>query len=496
MISLTIDGQKISLEPGKSVLEACQQMGMKIPTLCHHRALPAYGACRLCLVEVEERGRNRVQASCLYPAREGLIVRTNTERVIKTRRIMAELLLARCPNSEKVKAAAAELGVTESRFPKKDEECILCGLCTRVCWELMKTGAVDFAGRGNRRKVSPAYDKHSPICMACGACRVICPTGAVNLDKISTHEPRPILAEFDAGLVGRPSIYIPYQQAIPKVPVIDRETCVHFRKGGELDACRACEKFCEAKAIDYSQQDGVLDLDVGAVIIAPGFELCDHTLRAEYGFGQYPNVISSLQFERVLSASGPYQGHVLRPYDSKEPKRIASIQCVGSRDDETPYCSSVCCMYAVKHALMAREHRRGSNTRSSSWTSAPTARASTLTTSEPRTRGCGSCGRARRLLRRPARSGTSASSTSTSAASSRTRSLISSFSPAACAPRAGPSRWPGGWAWSGRTTATVSRALWPRWTQTAQASSSAGPSPSPKTFPRRSCRRAPPPHAP
>jgi heterodisulfide reductase subunit A len=170
------------------------------------------------------------------------------------------------------------------------------------------------------------------------------------------HKPRPILGEFDAGLVARPSIYIPYQQAIPKVPVIDRATCMHFRKPEELDACRACERFCEAKAIDYSQEDSILDLDVGAVVIAPGFDLCDHTLRAEYGFGQYPNVLSSLQFERVLSASGPYQGHVKRPADGKEPKRIASIQCVGSREDEARYCSSVCCMYAVKHALMAKEH--------------------------------------------------------------------------------------------------------------------------------------------
>ena len=98
MISLTINSEKLCVEPGKSVLEACQQMGIKIPTLCHHRALPAYGACRLCLVEIEDRGRSRIQASCLYPAREGLVVRTHSEGVVKTRRIMAELLLARCPN--------------------------------------------------------------------------------------------------------------------------------------------------------------------------------------------------------------------------------------------------------------------------------------------------------------------------------------------------------------------------------------------------------------
>jgi heterodisulfide reductase subunit A len=251
---------------------------------------------------------------------------------------------------------AAELGVTESRFQKKNEDCILCGLCVRVCAELMKNGAVDFTARGNRRKVQPAYDKRSPVCMACGACRVVCPTDAVDLGKISLRDPRMILSEFDARLAGRSSIYIPYPQAIPKAAVIDRETCMHFQKGKDLDACRACEKVCEAGAIEYDQEEKLLDVDVGAVVIAPGFELCDHTLRAEYGFGQYPNVISSLQFERVLSASGPYLGHVQRPSDGKEPRRIASIQCVGSREDEANYCSSVCCMYAVKHALMAKEH--------------------------------------------------------------------------------------------------------------------------------------------
>ncbi len=182
MIELKIDDREVSVEPGTSVLEACQGLGIDIPTLCHHKALPAYGACRLCLVEVEERGRVRIRASCIYPAREGLVVRTGAEQVVRTRRIMAELLLARCPDSEKVKEVAAELGVTESRFPKKNEDCILCGLCVRVCSERMKSGAVDFGGRGNRRKVGPAYDRQSPICMACGACAVVCPTGAVIIE--------------------------------------------------------------------------------------------------------------------------------------------------------------------------------------------------------------------------------------------------------------------------------------------------------------------------
>ena len=112
-MNLTIDGQKTSAEPGQSVLEVCRQHGLKIPALCYHPALPAYGACRLCLVEVEERGRSKITASCLFPVREGLAVRTDTETVLHRRRIMAELLLARCPSSQAVQAVAAEIGVTE-----------------------------------------------------------------------------------------------------------------------------------------------------------------------------------------------------------------------------------------------------------------------------------------------------------------------------------------------------------------------------------------------
>ena len=127
-ITLTIDEQPVSVESGSTVLDACEELGIKIPTLCHYKALPGYGACRLCVVEVEQRGRTRVQASCVFHAEESLVVRTNTERVQRTRRIMAELLLARCPESEKIKEVAAEIGVARTRFPTKDEDCIQISL--------------------------------------------------------------------------------------------------------------------------------------------------------------------------------------------------------------------------------------------------------------------------------------------------------------------------------------------------------------------------------
>ena len=354
-IALTIDDRQVSVESGSAVLAACEELGIHVPTLCYHKALPGFGACRLCLVEVEQRGRTRIRASCTFPAEEGLVVRTNTEPVQRTRRVMAELLLARCPASEKVQEVAAGLGITETRFPKKNEDCILCGLCTRVCSELMKTGAIDFSGRGDTRNVGPAYDRQSPVCMACGACQVVCPTGAVDLEKVSARRPRPVPSAYDAGLVSRPAIYIPFQQAIPKVPVIDRAVCMHFRKTGQ-DVCRACESACPAGAIDYDQQDEIVTLDVGAVVLAPGMSLYDADQRLELGAAWWPNVVTSLQFERMLSASGPTEGQILRPSDGEHPHRIAFIQCVGSRDHDHDYCSSVCCMYATKEAIIAKEH--------------------------------------------------------------------------------------------------------------------------------------------
>jgi heterodisulfide reductase subunit A len=353
MITLTIDNKKVEVEEGSTVLQAADKLGIKIPTLCHHRSLKPYGACRVCLVELTGSRGSIIQASCVYPAQEGLVVQTDTERVLKTRRVMLELLLARCPEVPRVKEMAKEYGIEESRFPKKDDNCILCGLCTRVCEERMGVGAVSFAGRGSERKVGVPYDKHSPICMACGACRVVCPTDEVDLSEVTLREPKPIMSDYDMGLAPRSSIYIPFPQAIPKVAVIDRNTCMHFLK----DVCKSCENFCEANAIDYEQEDEIEEVDVGAVVLAPGYEHFDPDLKKELGYARYPNVLSSMQFERLLSASGPYLGEILRSSDQKHPKKVAWIQCVGSREVDRNYCSSVCCMYATKEAIIAKEHQ-------------------------------------------------------------------------------------------------------------------------------------------
>ena len=352
MIELTINGTKHKFPEGKTLLECIESTGLKIPTLCYHKALTPYGACRLCLVEISQNNRSTIQASCTYPAIDKLVVNTNTEKVIKTRKIMFELLLARCPDSKVIQQVAEEYGVKETRFEKKNEDCFLCGLCVRMCRERMGISAINFINRGSERKVCPPFDAASDICQTCGACATICPTERIKLEAISKNEAVPIKHEYNEGLIERPAAYIPYPQAVPNKATIDERYCVHMLK----DACGVCKEFCEAEAIDYEQKEKEIELNVGAVILSPGFEIFNAKIKEELGYGNYPNVVTSLEFERILSASGPYLGKVLRPSDETEPKRIGFIQCVGSRDTERDYCSSVCCMYATKEAIIAKEH--------------------------------------------------------------------------------------------------------------------------------------------
>jgi heterodisulfide reductase subunit A len=355
VIELTINGKKHEFDEGKTLLECIQDVGIKVPTLCSHKALMPYGACRLCLVEVIQRGRTTIQTSCTYPAGHRLEVKTDSERVKKSRKIMIELLLARCPDSKVIQNIAEEYGVKETRFTKRYEDCFLCGLCTRMCNERMGIAAIGFVNRGPHRKVCPPFDATSDICQTCGACAFICPTERIKLEKISKNKQVPILNEFDKGLIGRAAAYIPYPQAVPHKAAIDERYCVHLLK----DECGVCKEFCEAGAIEYDQTEKKIELGVGAVILCPGYDLFDAKIKEGLGYGTFPNVVTSLEFERILSASGPYAGKVLRPYDKTEPKKIAFIQCVGSRDAERDYCSSVCCMYATKEAIIAKEHITG-----------------------------------------------------------------------------------------------------------------------------------------
>lgn len=172
-------------------------------------------------------------------------------------------------------------------------------------------------------------------CTGCGVCAQNCPTEVPN--------------EFDVNMGIRKAIYVPFPQAVPLKYCIDQDHCIK---------CRLCERVCPAKAVDFDQKPETVKINVGSIILAPGFEEFDPRLKTEYGYGRFLNVVSSIEFERILSASGPFGGKIVRPLDGIIPRKIAFVQCVGSRDAQlgNDYCSAACCMYGIKEAVIAKEH--------------------------------------------------------------------------------------------------------------------------------------------
>jgi heterodisulfide reductase subunit A2 len=208
-------------------------------------------------------------------------------------------------------------------------------------------GLDGFIGNFKAKIRLKAKSVNEKLCTGCGICTEKCP-----IKKIPD--------EFNAGLGNRPAIYVPFPQAVPNKPVIDRERCTYFKSKGK---CGFCQKNCPADAIDYTQVDEIISVDVGAIVAATGFDIKGTDFFPEYGYGRYKDVITGLQFERLASASGPTLGAIKRPSDGKEPENIVFIACAGSRDNAKgiDYCSKICCMYTAKHAMLYKHKVHSGN---------------------------------------------------------------------------------------------------------------------------------------
>ncbi len=200
--------------------------------------------------------------------------------------------------------------LTQEFTGKDQKDCIRCGLCAITCQKVMQIGALKMVKEGIEAGVD--------ICQVCGACVSICPVNFLDMSQVTNKEPRPLLDKFNENLAGRKPVNIHYPQAVPRVPVIDETSCVQLNTG----ACGTCKTICGVGAISYDHQEIETEIEIGSVIFSPGFEPFNAELRGEFGYGQYKNVVTSIEFERLLSASGPTSGTVSRPGDGAHPKKL------------------------------------------------------------------------------------------------------------------------------------------------------------------------------
>jgi bidirectional [NiFe] hydrogenase diaphorase subunit len=186
-VTLFIDSKMVRVEKETPLIHVARMLGIRIPTLCYHEALKPYGACRLCVVEVVRGTHSRLVTSCNYPAQEGIEVFTDTPEVRTSRRLTMELLLARCPDVPVLKEIARQIGVSASRFKvQRDEKCILCGLCVRVCDEVVGATAIGLGDRGIDRVITTPFGDPAQTCIGCGSCTYLCPTGCIEMESHSS----------------------------------------------------------------------------------------------------------------------------------------------------------------------------------------------------------------------------------------------------------------------------------------------------------------------
>lgn len=346
---IQIDGKSVEVEEGSFLLNAIEDLGIQVPALCRYPFLPPRPVCRLCVVEITEPGGEpKIIESCSYTVQKtGLKVRTDTPEVIARRQQALRNMIKRCAENDVLKKLAADLDVRDVKWGSENVSCIYCKLCIRVCDELVGANALSY------QKVREEDGDTTPIkvdadkCILCGSCAMVCPTNHIQMvdesDRAINHR--------DLELGPNAAISLSFRQAVPNVPRIHTEDCIHFKLGG----CGVCAEVCPKDCIDYNQQDKLEEHEVGTVIIATGFQDFDPTPMKQYGYGRYPNVISAIEFEKMNNAASPTGGKILLE-NGEEPRSIAILHCIGSRDDNYhKYCSRVCCMYASKFAHLVKE---------------------------------------------------------------------------------------------------------------------------------------------
>ncbi len=354
-VSFEIDGNKVTADEGTTILEAAKEIGIAIPTLCYHPLVSPFGACRLCSVKITKRGRSKIVTSCNYPVESGLIVETRSPEIIAIRKMLIEFLLARCPSVKLLQDLAEEYGVGEPRFTKEDGTCILCGLCTRICDELVGVSAINFVERGIDRAIESPFEEPlgvdlSGVCIGCGACAYVCPTGTIKLEdmytKIRSSFP---FAEVEERTFGR-------QRAEAEILGIYKNSyAVRSKHEDVLE--KAQDGGAVTALLEYALDDGILDC--AAITVAdrdwePSTRVARSSEDLKEGAGtkytHYPSGIGLIEAatagcDRIGFVGTPCQiGGVRKVITSDQPYSIAK--------DKIQLLIGLFCMETFKQELM------------------------------------------------------------------------------------------------------------------------------------------------
>ena len=236
-ITITLDGRQVRTTEGRMVLDIAREHKVRIPTLCHHESLTPSGACRLCVVEARHKGWSKVVVSCLYPVWDGVEILTASPRAVAVRKLVLELLLARCPDVPVVRDLAREYGIEEPRYAKENNDCILCGLCVKACDEIVGVHALSMQGRGATKLVDTPYGGPSDACIACGSCAYVCPTDCIKVSdrdgvRHIWHRDYPLKYCRSCGSLIGPEAQLAYFTRIASLPADFYDLCKGCRATG------------------------------------------------------------------------------------------------------------------------------------------------------------------------------------------------------------------------------------------------------------------------